>query len=141
MSLNNPSQDIAELFKQYDTKHLPVVDRMVIDINRRLLKEKSLSLPFFQFPKASHRTAQEKTHKIRGKYPSLDEFYTRLNQDIQKRRVQSKLRQQIKKILDKQRYLPKALHLSTVCKPHIPHRYANEASEIEKIYGLPGEPI
>ena len=157
MDNSSDFNEIEEIFKKYDTKHLPVVDRMIIDINRRLLKEKSLSQPIFDklsnekttpkhinpikdlCRKISNKTAFGNMNK-RGNYPNLGEFYVRLNQDIQKRRVKSKIRQQIKKILDKQKEIPKIIRTMSVQKPHLPHKYANEEVEIEKLYGLPGEP-
>ena len=155
MNKKNESKMITEIFKEYDVKHLPVVDRMVIDINRRMLKEKSASLPFFDKlrssgynqitekimqNKISYRMSAEPSKK-RGNYPNLDDFYIRLDQDIQKRRIKSKIRQQIKKILDKEKEFPKRNRIVFTQKPHIPHKYPNEESEIEKLYGLPGEPI
>lgn len=55
--------------------------------------------------------------------------------------LKSKIRQQIKKILDKEKEYPRIARTVSALKPHIPHKYANEESEIEKLYGLPGEPI
>ena len=155
MNKKNENKAITEIFKQYDVKHLPVVERMIFDINRRILKERSRSLVFFdKFRSSGHTQLPEKIlqsntlprlsmelSKKRGKYPGLDEFYIRLDQDIQKRRIKSKIRQQIKKILDKEKEYPRIARTVSALKPHIPHKYANEESEIEKLYGLPGEPI
>jgi hypothetical protein len=150
--------EIEEIFSQYDTKHLPVVDRMVVDINRRLLKEKSKSLmstnkPFSelqpQSPQYTKKTLYKQlTHSYSDNdlnpkkcYTYLGEFYIRLKQDIEKRRVRSRIRQQIKKILDKKREDLPSNKRKGKTMPHLPHRFESEQKEIEKMYGLPGRPV
>ncbi|OMJ65009.1 hypothetical protein SteCoe_39858 [Stentor coeruleus] len=140
-------KEIDEIFKQYDVKHLPVVDRMVIDINKRMLREKALSMPSLSktSPEKFSQTPQSKAlrsplHNY-TKYTYLGEFYTRLEHDIEKRRIKSKIRQQIKKILDKKKEKLPEPRTYSPGKPHLPHKYINEQSEIEKLYGLPGKPM
>lgn len=134
-------EDIDLMFRTVNTKHLPVVQRMVCDINRRMLKEKTIS--YFnecQNPQRNFKRVLGKSLTPPRKSSYLGEFYQRLEQDIEKRRVKSRIRQQIKKILEKRKgveYFDKGRTI----RPHLPHRFEAEEVEIEKLYGLPGKPV
>jgi ATP-dependent Lon protease len=128
------------MFNQANTKHLHVVERMICDINRRMLREKTIS-----FLQGNPKTSPKKSNLSKTLTPMrrssyLGEFYERLEQDLEKRRVKSRIRQQIKKIMDKRKgeevYLRKK-HF----RPHLPHRFAPEEAELQKLYGKPGQPI
>ena len=150
----NKCNMLDDIFKLYDIKHLPVVERMIIDINRRVLKEKSSSLTCFHRKNYQESENSKKTKNFESlrsgfrrcslgkkeksiKYKNLEKFYERLEQDIKKRNVRSKIRLQIKKILDKRKYTPRKTCKSSVWKPHLSHKFFNEEREIEKFYGLP----
>jgi hypothetical protein len=144
----NAKDNFKEILKKFDTKHLAVIDRMAIDIKKRMIRGESNSLIDFYKPSLSktkdiHRKNFSKqfnnTHQTKD-YPCLGDFYLRLSQDIKKREITSKIRLQIKKILDKQKYKPCFNRNDSISKPHLPHKYASEELEIEKIYGLPGKP-
>ncbi len=134
-------EDIDLMFRTVNTKHLPVVQRMVCDINRRMLKEKTIS--YFRECKTSQQNfkgmlGKSLTPPRKSSY--LGEFYQRLEQDIEKRRVKSRIRQQIKKILEKRKGVESFGKHRTI-RPHLPHRFEAEEVEIEKLYGLPGKPV
>lgn len=133
-------EDIDQMFKTVNTKHLPVVERMVCDINRRMLKEKTISyLQGGQITKRNSQKVLGKSLTPPRKSSYLGEFYQRLKQDIEKRRVKSRIRQQIKKILDKRKGVEHFNKTFNV-RPHLPHKFVAEEIEIEKLYGLPGKP-
>ena len=132
--------NLDDMFNQANTKHLHVVERMICDINRRMLKEKTIS--FFQtHPKTSPKKSKLcKTQTPIRRSSYLGEFYQRLEQDLEKRRVKSRIRQQIKKIMDKRKGEEVNMK-KKYFRPHLPHRFEAEEVEIQKLYGLPGKPI